>query len=110
MRGGCKRAVPKDVGLGECIIVVRMGPVEKDLFALFAGAIATGLEHVQRRLGERGYIRKRSDWPELRWHENGLPWITEQYEGPIDYSDALKPSMHLWGKAATEPRFTQETS
>ena len=40
---------------------------------------------------KNGYFRKHSDWPKLEWRENGTPLVSEESEGPPDYSDALSP-------------------
>ena len=87
-----------------------MEPLDHGLFALFGAAIETGLQYVRQRREENGYIAEHRDWPELKWHDNGLPWMTEQYRGPIDYADALTPPIFPLESASFRPQFEQEGS
>ena len=64
-------------------MIGRMEPLDHGLFALFGAAIETGLQYVRQRREENGYIAEHRDWPELKWHDNGLPWMTEQYRVPV---------------------------
>jgi len=91
---------------------VSNSPRDPRLFDLFAGAIGRGLKYV--RLAETGktYIRKYDNWPELKWHDNGLPWITtKSFDAPKDYSEAIRGIYSLLSALGTgEPPldFTKE--
>jgi hypothetical protein len=65
-------------------------PKDAHLFELFCGAIEVGLEYV--RLAETGktHIGNHDNWPELLWHENGLPYIINASQGPKNYADAIR--------------------
>jgi hypothetical protein len=68
-----------------------VSPQPKDpiLFELFSDAVQKGLEYVRTADKRRIHIGTHSNWPELRWHDNGLPWVTSTSDGPKDYSDAV---------------------
>ncbi len=66
-------------------------PLDPRLFELFCGAIEKAVEYV--RLAETGktHVGPHLNWPELRWHDNGLPWITHtSFDTPRNYSDAVR--------------------
>jgi hypothetical protein len=89
-----------------------MTPRDPLLFELFCDAIRTGLEYV--RLAETGKTRigAHLNWPELRWHENGLPWITHRsFDTPKDYSNALNglySALYGLGSDEKAPDFKKE--
>ncbi len=87
-----------------------MEPLDRRLFALFSAAVGTGLEYVRKRRDENGYIGAHRDWPVLTWHDNGMPWLSERFEGPTDYADALRPQSYTQNPVATLRRFEQEGS
>lgn len=65
-------------------------PRDPRLFDLFSGAIKTGLKYVSLAETGKTHIGTHTHWPEIRWHENGLPWITDRgSQGPKNYSDAI---------------------
>jgi len=70
---------------------VPTSPKDPRLFELFCSAIDKALEYV--RLAETGktHIGTHQNWPELRWHDNGLPWITHtSFDAPKNYADAVQ--------------------
>ena len=85
-----------------------MEPVDGKLFQLFADATAVGLEYVRRRREQNGYFRKHSDWPKLEWRENGMPWISEESDGPLNYADALSPVLFPELLSDAPPQFDLE--
>jgi hypothetical protein len=88
-------------------------PKDTVLFDLFSDAIQKGLEYVRTAGNRRIHIGTHSNWPELRWHDNGLPWVTGSSDGPKDYSDAVVGgfsllSAMLTGSDEPVPRFDNE--
>jgi hypothetical protein len=69
---------------------VSLEPDDPRLFELFSDAVQTGLRYVA--LAETGKTRvgTHEKWPEIRWHENGLPHVTSgTSESPKNYADAI---------------------
>lgn len=65
-------------------------PKDPRLFELFTGAIQTGLRYVSLAETGKTHIGKHTPWPEITWHDNGLPWVSSKgSEGPNKYSDAI---------------------
>lgn len=65
-------------------------PEDPHLFELFSDTVQTGLRYVA--LAETGKTRvgTHEKWPEIRWHKNGLPYVTSgTSEGPKNYGDAI---------------------
>jgi hypothetical protein len=65
-------------------------PRDPRLFELFSAAVQKALEYV--RLAETGktHIGSHDNWPEISWHENGLPYVTKKIsDNPKNYSDAI---------------------
>ena len=87
-----------------------MKPIDEKLFALFSDAIRVALDYVQRRKDSGGYIGTRHDWPTLTWHENGMPWLGNALNGPVDYADALRPPIAFGTGAMDTKNFDSEPS
>jgi hypothetical protein len=77
---------------------VNASPTDPQLFSLLIGAVRTGLEFV--RLADTGktWTRTHDNWPDLRWHDNGLPYVTYS-DGPRDYSQAVSHSSYAMIRA-----------
>ena len=91
--------------------IVSTSPKDAHLFELFCGAIETALEYV--RLAETGktHIGNHDNWPQLLWHENGLPYITSASEGPKNYADAIQvlySFLYALNTAEPAPDFSKE--
>jgi len=70
-------------------------PRDVRLFDLFGTALQVGLDYV--RLADTGktHIGTHTNWPELKWHDNGLPYLTSGIsDGPKDYSEAIRGSLY----------------
>jgi hypothetical protein len=86
-------------------------PQDPRLFELFCGAIETGLEYVRRAETGTTYIGSHNNWPELMWHDNGLPYISNTSDGPKDYGDAIRDqffSLHGFGSDEPFPEYRKE--
>jgi hypothetical protein len=77
-------------------------PADPVLLLHFKQVVMAGLEHV--RHSQDSYIGKHPDWPELTWRENGLPQISEKYEGPLDYANALSPPLMFYVDSSERQR------
>lgn len=83
--------------------IVSKVPEDPRLFELFCRAVDKGLEYV--RLAESGkiYIANHSDWPELLFRENGLPYVYST-DGPRNYGDAIRDHpVSMYGLGAGDP-------
>lgn len=65
-------------------------PADMQFFELVKEAVKDGIEFV-RNLEDQGvYIGKYVDWPQLSYHETGLPYFSrDRFSGPVDYTNAF---------------------
>jgi hypothetical protein len=69
---------------------VSESPRDPRLFDLFCGAIEKALEYVRLADSGKTHIGTHRNFPELDWHENGLPWIKDSSDEPKNYGDAIQ--------------------
>lgn len=100
----------------ECVNILTVKlirhPRDATLFAAFAEAVGKALDYVRRRQLRSQEIGTHREWPELRWHENGMPWFATEFNAPKDYANAIGPGFRLFGSSAgeDEPEFSKEAA